>query len=192
MKALDRFLQRWRVAQARPFIPVGARVLDIGCGDGALFRLCGSQIGSGIGLDPTLTRPITEEGYELLPGSFPESLPTFEPFDVITLLAVLEHLPEAQLCIFAEKCASLLKPGGCLIITTPSPLVDHLLDVLLALRLIDGMSLEDHHGFDPRQTPAIFSGAGLKLVKSAKFQLNLNNLFIFQKGADVQPEPLVD
>ncbi len=100
----------------------------------------------------------------------------------------LEHLPASQHRLFAEKCALMLKPGGVLIITTPSPLVDHLLDLLLALRLIDGMSLEEHHGFDPRQTPAIFSGCGLKLAKAARFQLGLNNFFIFQKGADIDTD----
>jgi 2-polyprenyl-3-methyl-5-hydroxy-6-metoxy-1,4-benzoquinol methylase len=182
MKALDRFLQRWRVAKVRPFIPLGARVLDIGCEDGLLFRLCGNQIHQGIGLDPILASPIKEGRFELLPGRFPESLPETEPFDVITMLAVLEHIPESLQREFAENCGLRLKPGGLLLITTPAPQVDRILTLLLALRLIDGMSLEEHHGFDPLKTPSIFSMAGLTLVKSAKFQWGLNNLFVFKKA----------
>jgi len=179
MKALDRFLQRWLITKVRPFIPKGARVLDIGCGDGALFRLCRRQIRQGIGLDPALTSPLKEEHFELIPGRFPEALTETEPFDVITILAVLEHIPESQLAPFAENCARILKPGGLLIITTPSLFVDHILNLLLALRIIDGMSLEKHYGFDPQQTPEIFSVPGLTLVKTTKFQLGLNNLFLF-------------
>jgi 2-polyprenyl-3-methyl-5-hydroxy-6-metoxy-1,4-benzoquinol methylase len=76
------------------------------------------------------------------------------------MLAVLEHIPEPQQRPLAESCARFLKPAGVLVITTPSPRVDRILNLLLALRLIDGMSLEEHYGFDPRQTPALFSVPG--------------------------------
>ncbi len=120
----------------------------------------------------------------MIPGRFPEALDGTEPFDVITMLAVLEHIPEPQQLLLSENCSHLLKPGGILIITTPSPLVDRILDVLLWLRLIEGMELMEHYGFDPRQTPGIFSLPGLSLVKSATFQWRLNYIFVFQKVHD--------
>ncbi len=181
MKLLDRLLQRWRIAKALPFIPRGARVLDVGCGDGALFRLLGNRIHQGLGIDPMLAAPVREERYALLPGRFPEDLPGTGPFDAITLFAVLEHIPPAQQRPLAEGCARLLKPGGFLVVTSPARRVDRLLRLLFFLRLIDGMSLAEHYGFDPRQTPAVFSLPGLDLVKRATFQLGLNHLFVFRK-----------
>jgi hypothetical protein len=55
MKAPDRLLQFWRFSKVHPYIPRGARVLDIGCADGALFRLIENKIHEGVGLDPALT-----------------------------------------------------------------------------------------------------------------------------------------
>ncbi|MBI2924791.1 MAG: methyltransferase domain-containing protein [Verrucomicrobia bacterium] len=180
MKALDRLLQRWRIAKAGPFIPSGARVLDVGCSDGALFRRLSSLIGSGVGIDPELRKPLIVGNARLYPGRFPDDMPEAEPFDVITMLAVLEHVPRAERSVVASACARLLKSGGRVIITVPSPLVDALLRVLRALRLVEGMSLEQHYGFEPREVVPLFTGAGLRLVVHRTFQLGLNNLFVFQ------------
>jgi len=181
VKALDRFLQRWRIAKASAFIPSGARILDIGCGDGALFKQLDRVIGEGVGVDPTLATPVKTERYRLLPGYFPDALPDLRPFDTITLLAVVEHIPASQQPSFAADCARLLEADGRLLVTVPSPRVDRILGILKNLHLIDGMSLEEHYGFDPRRTPDVFSVPGLTLVKAATFQLGLNHLFVFKK-----------
>ena len=59
-------------------------------------------------------------------------------------------------------------------------MVDTILDVLAFLKLIDGMSLEQHYGFEPGDTPGIFEGL-LELRVDRSFQLGLNRLFVFEK-----------
>ena len=183
MKAVDRFLQRWRIAKARPFIPKGARVLDIGSADGSLFQALGSRISDGLGIDPTLKEKTSVGRIPLIPGFFPADMPaSTEPFDTITMLAVLEHFPAEAYQPLGEGCARFLKTGGHLVITVPSPAVDRILEVLKALRLIDGMSLEEHHGFQVHQTHEIFPPPRFELVRNSRFQLGLNNLFVFRRG----------
>ena len=46
------------------------------------------------------------------------------------------------------------------------------------------MALEQHYGFDPRETPTLFEVGGMELVKASRFQLELNNLFVFKKNAE--------
>lgn len=184
MKALDRFLQRWRIAKTRPFIQKGARVLDIGCADGVLFEQLEERIGEGVGIDPDLQERVVKPRYTLLPGTFPASLNEDDRFDAITMLAVLEHVSPERQKELAQGCARHLKLDGHLVITTPSPMVDPILDVLAFLRLIDGMSLNQHYGFEPGDTPGIFASHGLRLVRASKFQLGLNNLFVFRKEAE--------
>jgi hypothetical protein len=61
--------------------------------------------------------------------------------------------------------------------------VDPLIAVLCRLRLADGMSLDEHHGFDPRTTPRIFRRHGFALEHQRRFQFGLNHLFVLYKPA---------
>jgi hypothetical protein len=45
------------------------------------------------------------------------------------------------------------------------------------------MALEQHYGYQPGQTGTLFAVGGLELVRAHKFQLGLNNLFVFRKTA---------
>jgi len=181
MKSIDRLLQRWRIDKARQFIKPGARILDIGSADGALFRELKISGARGMGIDPTLKASANVDGVPLVAGLFPRDMPDVEPFDAITMLAVLEHFPPAQYEDLKRGCAEFLKPGGRLIVTVPSPKVDAILSLLKFLKLVDGMSLEEHHGFEVSRTTAIFPPENFRLLKHSAFQLGLNNLFIFER-----------
>jgi glycosyltransferase involved in cell wall biosynthesis len=100
-------------------------------------------------------------------------------FDVVVLLATLEHIRDKEGLV--QECHRLVRRDGRVIVTVPSPHVDHLLAALSALRLIDGMALEEHHGFAPAATPSLFLAAGFHLEHSQRFQLGLNHLFVFHK-----------
>ncbi|MCG9880016.1 MAG: class I SAM-dependent methyltransferase [Bacteroidia bacterium] len=181
MKALDRYLQNARIKQAKRFINKNDSVLDIGSVDGVMFEKWKGYISKGIGIDPTLEKKVSTDFYELYPGYFPEACPEGMQFNAITLLAVLEHIPSDLQKSFAQACYDYLLPKGRLIITVPSPQVDQILEILLKLKLIEGMSLEEHYGYKPEHTEQIFSGAKLKLIHQETFQLGLNNLFVFEK-----------
>lgn len=170
---------------ALPYIKTGSRVLDLGSADGELFRRSGCCGPGSMGIDPTLAASFTTpQGFRMLRGYFPQDMPPGSgPFDCIVMLAVLEHFPPAQYSLLADGCQRLLRPGGLLLITVPSPAVDQILEWLLRFRLIHGMSLEEHHGFEIEQTPHIFSSPAFHLLKQDRFQLGLNNFFAFQRSA---------
>jgi 2-polyprenyl-3-methyl-5-hydroxy-6-metoxy-1,4-benzoquinol methylase len=180
MTGLDRFIQNQRIGKAVRHIPRRSRVLDIGCSEGELFQSV-TELESGVGIEPLLAGARQTGNVLLLPGRFPQALPTSEPFDAITMLAVLEHVPREEQAGLAADCAASLKPGGRLIVTVPSPAVDGVLAILRSLRLVDGMSLEQHYGFRPEETVQLFERAGLTLVVRQRFQFGLNNLFVFSR-----------
>lgn len=190
MKFVDRFLQNWRIRKALPFIANQSRVLDIGCGDGALFRVLGDRISFGIGIDGDSKIEVKKsDRIQIISGEFPSALPQEilkAPsdqlcFDVIVLLAVMEHIPRESQKKLAVDCARYLKKGGLVVLTVPEPEVSTILNWLLWFKIIDGMSLEQHFGFEPLETLEIFRPE-FKLLQAKKFQLGLNNLFVFQKS----------
>lgn len=183
MTPTDRLLQKWRISKATPFIRPGDRVLDLGSADGALFDQLGYCGPGSLGIDPALPASSrTQQGLELVRGHFPNDIPSEAcQFDVIAMLAVLEHFPPSQYGPLSEGCARLLKPGGKMVITVPSPAVDRVLTILLAIRLVHGMSLEEHHGYHVEQTSRIFTAPFFQLIHRSRFQLGLNNLFVFRR-----------
>lgn len=188
MTKIDRLLQRWRFAKAARFIPNGARVLDIGSDDGAMFEYLGERLGRGVGIDPAA--PARSNGrWVVIGGRFPEDVPGGR-FDVITALAVLEHISDDALASFRDACIERLEPGGRFIATVPSPAVDRILHVLERFKLIHGMALHEHHGFEATSTPQVFSAPELRLMRARRFQLGLNHLFVFERLPAQADKPL--
>jgi len=102
-----------------PHMPPPACLLDVGCGNGS-FVLAAQEAGY-----DTLGIDISEEGvafavsrganahhYDFLTHAFDKK------FDIITMWDVVEHLHSPA--IFIHRARELLKPGGILIIKTPS------------------------------------------------------------------------
>jgi len=179
MKWLDTVLQRWRGAVARRWIPRGACVLDIGCHQGEFLRGLGNHLGIGIGVDPLAT-PASGRRWNLIRDCFPPANP-FPPasFDTIVMLATLEHMQDKV--ELALECHRVLRPGGRIILTVPSLWVDPIVEVLVQFKLVDGMSLDQHHGYDPSETQGLFQAHGFTLLRRKLFQMGLNHLFVFSK-----------
>lgn len=181
MKHLDRWLQDWRIRQAMRWIPKKTRLIDIGAYHGETFDALGDRLSEGFGVEPLLESRIETPSYVIEPGYFPAVRPPEGGWDAVTMLAVLEHIPDSEQKNIAEACYQLLRPEGRVIITVPAHAVDHILSVLKFFRLIDGMSLEEHHGFVPDDTLKIFASPRFRLLQHSKFQLGLNHLFVFEK-----------
>jgi 2-polyprenyl-3-methyl-5-hydroxy-6-metoxy-1,4-benzoquinol methylase len=180
MTPLDKWLQQQRIGRAVRHLPPQVFVLDIGCHLGELLLQPHLNISGGVGIDPLCNVPSTES-IHFIRGSFPQAVPPHLKFDAITALALVEHIPAGRHQAFFDACSNALKPGGLLICTVPDAAVDAILGVLAALKLVKGMSLEEHHGYEVAQTAGFAQQAGLRQTIHQRFQLGLNNLFVFQK-----------
>ena len=181
MKTLDRVLQRWRIRKAAPYIAPGISILDIGCYDGALFKELKDHISFYVGVDPLDYPSLNDSRSRRIVGVFPDDIPEIGPFDVITMLAVLEHFPLDRLKTLPLHCAKYLKSGGLLVVTIPSPSVDYILKFFKWIRIIEAVGLREHYGLAPEIIPSIFCREYFDLKVKESFQLGLNNLLVFQK-----------
>jgi SAM-dependent methyltransferase len=95
-------------------------VLDVGCGDGFLLQRLAPHVTTAVGIEPdaeTIARARTRlhgtENVSLQCTSFASFHPGAARFDLITFVATLHHM---KLRPALEKAASLLRPGGHLMV----------------------------------------------------------------------------
>jgi 2-polyprenyl-3-methyl-5-hydroxy-6-metoxy-1,4-benzoquinol methylase len=185
LRPADRAIRWVRIRQARRHVTAGSRVLDIGCGDGSLFASLGERISGGVGIDPGLAAPSDDGRFRFIADGFPTVALDEEQFDVITMLAVLEHVPDDELPAWAEACARLLTRDGVIVATMPEPRVDDLLHLLMRMHLVAGMAAHEHHGADPKALRTVFAGQRLEILEHRRFELGLNNLFVFGRSDEL-------
>lgn len=98
----------------------GARLLDLGCGDGSFLvraRNCG-WTAYGADPDPSAAAHLKGQGIEVRLGGIEQFAGEQESFDAITLSHVIEHLHDPLHVL--RQCHALLRPGGLLWIETPN------------------------------------------------------------------------
>lgn len=105
----------------RRHLPPGAkRVVDVGCGNGALFEAIGPD--RALGIDSCMEGlSLTSRRFSTVPlvAGDAEHLPLRdESLEVITLQHVVEHIPRFDVACTQWRRA--LKPGGLLLILTPN------------------------------------------------------------------------
>ena len=98
----------------------GARVLDIGCGNGSFLsqmRSLGWEV-CGVDPDPQAAKHAHSAGLDVRMALSPRGLWPDRHFDAITMFHVIEHVHDPIRTL--ADCWELLKPGGQITIATPN------------------------------------------------------------------------
>ena len=126
------------------------RILDIGCGTHPLLLLR-SDFSEKYGLDKVTQNShigqlqdhdITLINYDI---ETEETMPFDNAYlDVITMLAVIEHIEPERLAKVLREIYRTLRPGGMYVITTPAVWTAGLLRFMAKLRLVSPVEIEEH------------------------------------------------
>jgi SAM-dependent methyltransferase len=148
---LDMFLakQRYKIAKKQiKSVRHRERILDIGCGSYPLF-LTTVDFSEKYGMDKMVQTNKLVQGVTLINCDFEneERLPFQNDFfDVVSALALFEHIEPASLVKIHREIHRILKTGGVYVMTTPAFWTDRLLRFLAKIRLISDVEIKDHKG----------------------------------------------
>jgi SAM-dependent methyltransferase len=145
---LEPILAQLRAKQADKLIPADlrrGRILDIGCGSYPYF-LSHTSFKEKFAIDrlPKQTSVVDIQWYSLDLNSDPRIPFDDGFFNVVTLLAVVEHLNPESLVKLLRETYRTLAPNGMLLLTTPSAWSDGILKVMARLRLVSEEEINEH------------------------------------------------
>ena len=177
---LSSLLTAWRFKMASPYLQ--GDVLDIGCGENPIIANGIPKIDSYLGIeDPQVAERLRARypQHQFLSLDLEEGCLTLgRKFDTIIMLAVIEHIFNQKHLM--QTVLAHLKPGGRLVVTTPTPFGNDVVHRAGAsLGLFSKHACEDHIVVYNRHRFRILARKfGLKIERYRRFELGCNQLVV--------------
>jgi SAM-dependent methyltransferase len=93
--------------------------------------------------------------------------------DVVTMLAVLEHLPKPERVV--KEAFRILKPGGVFLVTVPSQMSEPILEFLAKIGLVRDEMIDQHETYFTHELlRKVAKEAGFKEVEVNSWELGCN------------------
>jgi len=176
---LEGYLSRQRAQKADGLILSDmrkGRILDIGCGKEPYF-LQNVEFHEKYGVDPQVKRSSRCKGIHIVKSNrlflpFPDDF-----FDVVVMLAVIEHLSLDAVAVQVSEVHRVLRKGGRFIITTPAKWTSGLLSVLSSAGLVSREEIDEHKKqYSQTELHSVLRHGGFhgQNIRTGSFELFMN------------------
>jgi 2-polyprenyl-3-methyl-5-hydroxy-6-metoxy-1,4-benzoquinol methylase len=157
-KKMEAILQDWRFKKVKPYL--NGSVLDFGGNKGELKKFVRGK-------------------YTLV--NLDHSKMKGKKFNIIVLLAVIEHIGFKDVFKLFKKFKKHLLPGGKIFLTTPTKIGKPILDIMAFFNILDKKNMEEHkHYWSKKEIFDLAKKNGFVIEKFSRFQLGMNQLSIFK------------
>jgi SAM-dependent methyltransferase len=163
------------------------RILDIGCGSYPAF-LTATKFGERYGVDRVALSEVRIHGITLVEHDISDGSPLpFEDsfFDVVTMLAVFEHLDVQTLSGLLQEIRRLLRAGGIFVMTTPVSWTEGLLKAMSSVKLVSHEEIGEHKKqYSGREVASLLGDAGFDRsgIRHGTFELGMNVWAVAQRA----------
>lgn len=184
---LENFLAELRAKKADSLIPEEKRngiIVDIGCGNSPYFLL-NTAFRKKIGIDKIIKNKQKEIEIIKIDIEKINYLPfKDEKIDVVTFLAVFEHIKRDKLLNVIKEIKRILKKDGIVILTTPNFFTDFILKILAKFKILSHEEIKEHKKLFYKielVNLLVKGGFDRKKIESGFFELGFNVWFRAKK-----------
>lgn len=190
--SLEGYLAKRRASIANSLIQPDdrrGRILDVGCGSYPYF-LAFTRFKERFGVDRVVDENKSKgnvPGVQLFQFDVDQqdTLPfPDQHFQVVTMLAVFEHIAKNRLTILLNDVRRTLKPGGMLIMTTPTGWTGPILSTLTRLGLVSEIEIGEHKdSYSKKMVMAVLAETKFKtdVIAHSYFELYMNQWVTIRK-----------
>ncbi len=184
MGLLSPYIKRQRLGMVAPY--VRGDVLELGCGPGIALSQWEGRMASYTGVDyrddliKALQRKHPRHAFHTR-NLDDDALGLAGSYDVILMIALVEHIYNQKWLM--TQAAGLLKPGGEIVVTTPTPFGNDVVHRLgAALGLFSQGAADDHVAiYNKNRFQIMARDFGLEIARYQRFQLGCNQLVVLRK-----------
>jgi len=182
---LDKFIAWARLGKVLPYVEKNDVVLDFGCGHQVYFLTqVQGKIKKGIGVDYDAEPKKISSNIEIKHLLFKERLPFMDKtYDKAFLLATIEHVDIDKVPKLFRELYRVLKLGGKVVMTTPTPFGKVILEFMaFKLGIISKKEVGDHKKYyNKKDIDNLAKNYGFKIEIYQTFQFGANSLCVLKK-----------
>ena len=159
---LEKFLQNYRFKMVKPYL-IGD-VMDFGGNKGELKKYVSG------------TYLLVNYDHSIMDGI---------SCDSIIVLAVIEHIEMDEVFKIFNTFKTILRPGGRIFLTTPTPLAKPILELLARVGFLEKDNIAEHkHYWTKAEITKLAVLNKFSVKRYSKFQLGCNQLAVFEHSKD--------